>query len=164
MQLLRLVAALLFLGLVAGGCGWSPPGAPPQQPDTCKDSDGPTPATATAAIAALPPAGPGTTWREVARGHTKNCRLYWVQVSTDPSNSAAQSHVLFFDHNTPLGTATPTPRPYTTVITSGKDTVTVQYQWQQGSDEPGRPTGIAQVRYQLGDDGKLKALDPIPNQ
>jgi hypothetical protein len=72
--------------------------------------------------------------------------------------------VLFFDHNTSLGTATPTPRPYTTVISTGKDTVMVQYQWQQGSDEPGRPTGIAQVRFQLGDDGKLKALDPIPNQ
>ena len=42
--------------------------------------------------------------------------------------------------------------------------MTVQYQWQQGGDAPGRPTGIAQVRFQLGDDGKLKALDAIPSQ
>jgi hypothetical protein len=163
MQFRGLMAVLLFLGLVASGCGWSPPSAPPPQPDKCTPTDGPTPDTVSSAIAALPPPAPGVTWTEIARGHTKNCRLYWVQVSTD-TDSASPSHLLFFDRNTPLGPATPTPRPYTTVINSGQDTVTVQYQWQQPSDAPGRPTGIAQVRYQLGADGKLKALDPIPNQ
>ena len=89
--------------------------------------------------------------------------MYWVQVSagTDP---AAPQHLLFFDRNTPLGTATPQPKPYTMVLNSGENTVTVQYQWAKGGDTPDRPTGIAQVRFQLGDDGKLKALDPIPNQ
>jgi hypothetical protein len=41
--------------------------------------------------------------------------------------------------------------------------VTVQYQSEKGGDAPGRPTGIAQVRFELGDDGKLKALDLMPN-
>jgi hypothetical protein len=116
----------------------------------------------TSAVNGLAPATQGA-WKEVARDHTKNCRLYWVQVGagTDP---AAPQHLLFFDRNTPLGTATPQPKPYTTVLTSGQNTITVQYQWAQANDAPGRPTGIAQVRFQLGDDGKLKALDPIPNQ
>jgi hypothetical protein len=39
----------------------------------------------------------------------------------------------------------------------------VQYQWRQGHDQPCCPTGIATVRFQIGDDGKLKAIDPIPN-
>jgi hypothetical protein len=84
-----------------------------------------------------------------------------MSAGTDPR---APQQLLLFDRNTPIGTATPQPKPYTNVLTSGENTVTVQYQWEQASDAPGRPTGIAQVRYQLGDDGKIKALDPIPNQ
>ncbi|MGB8506134.1 LppP/LprE family lipoprotein [Mycobacterium sp.] len=157
----RLTAVLLMFGFVAAGCGWKPPSAPPPSPDKCTATDGPTADTVTSAVDGLSPAAGGA-WREVGRGHTANCRLYWVQVSagTDP---AAPQHLLFFDRNTPIGTATPQPKPYTTVLNSGENTVTVQYQWQQGSDAPGRPTGIGQVRFQLGDDGKLKALDPIPN-
>jgi hypothetical protein len=162
MRLRVLTAALLFLGLVAAGCGWSPPGAPPPKPDTCSPSDGPADATVQSAIAGLPPAPGGTAWREIGRGHTSNCRLYWVQV-TAGADSTAPQHVLFFNRNTPLGTATPEPRPYTTVLTAGEETVIVQYQWRQGNDAPCCPTGIGTVRFQLGEDGKLKALDPIPN-
>jgi LppP/LprE lipoprotein len=162
MRFRRLAVGLLMAGLVAAGCGWSPPSPPPPSPDTCTAADGPTVDTVTSAINGLSPAPQGA-WREATRGHTKNCRLYWVQVGagTDP---AAPQHLLLFDRNTPLGTATPQPKPYTMVLNSGANTVTVQYQWAQGSDAPGRPTGIAQVRFQLGDDGKLKALDSIPNQ
>ena len=39
----------------------------------------------------------------------------------------------------------------------------VQYQWRQGNDAPCCPTGIGTVRFHIGEDGKLKALDPIPN-
>lgn len=156
-----LLVVLLTLGLIIAGCGWKPPGSPPTSPDTCSPADGPAPNTVSAAIAALPLAGGGATWREVGSGHTTNCRLYWVQVSAGNAPDALQ-HLLFFDRNTYLGTATPNPRPYTTVIRSRQDTVMVQYQWQQANDEPGRPTGIGQVRYQLGPDGKLKALDKVP--
>lgn len=162
MRLRLLAAVLLLLGLVAAGCGWSPPGGTPPPPDKCTPTDGPTAETVTLAIDGLPPA-PGAVWREVARGHTQNCRLYWIQVAAG-TDSAAPAHLLFFDRNTPIGTATPQPRPYTTVLTPGDNTVTVQYQWEKPGDAPNRPTGIAQVRFQLGDDGKVKALDPIPNQ
>lgn len=153
---------LLLLALLATGCGFNPPGAPPPEPDNRTTTDGPNPDTVRAAIAGLPPQG-GAPWHQTARGHATNCRLYWVQVSTGTDASAA-AHLLLFDRNTPLGTATEYPRPYTNVITSGHDTVMVQYQWHQGADQPCCPTGIAQVRFQLGSDGKLKALDPIPNQ
>ena len=101
----------------------------------------------------------GAKWPAVTP-RTAACTGFRCRAGTDP---AAPQHLLFFDRNTPIGTATPQPRPYTTVLHSGENTVTVQYQWQQGGDAPGRPTGIGQVRYQLGDDGKLRALDPLPN-
>ncbi len=162
MRFRRLAVMLLACGLLVAGCGWSPPSAPPPSPDTCAPTDGPTPDAVASAINGLRPASQGA-WKETARGHTKNCRLYWVQVGAG-ADPAAPQHLLFFDRNTPIGTATPEPKPYTVVLSSGDNTVTVQYQWQQGGDAPGRPTGIAQVRFELGDDGKLKALDPIPNR
>jgi LppP/LprE lipoprotein len=161
MRVRRLMALLLFLGLVAG-CGWKPPGSPPTTPDTCTQSDGPAPDTLSAAIGSLPLPGGGASWHEVGRGHTGDCRLYWVQVGAGNAPDALQ-HLLFFDHNTFVSTATPNPRPYTSVVRSGKDTVLVQYQWQQANDQPGRPTGIGTVRYQLGSNGKMKALDPVPS-
>jgi len=50
------------------------------------------------------------------------------------------------------------------VLASDQDTVTVQYQWQVGNQPPRCPNGIGTVRYQIGSDGKLKALGPILNQ
>jgi len=38
----------------------------------------------------------------------------------------------------------------------------VQYQWRQGQEPACCPTGVATVRFKI-EDGKLKALDPIPN-
>jgi LppP/LprE lipoprotein len=156
----RVVAAFLMLGLIAAGCGWKP-GSPRATPDTCSPSDGPAADTVSAAIGTLPLPGVGTSWHQVAQGHTSDCRLYWVQVRAGNAMDALQ-HLLFFDHNTFVSTATPNPRPYTTVVRSGKDTVMIQYQWQQADDQPNRPTGIGTVRYELGPDGKLKALDPLP--
>ena len=39
----------------------------------------------------------------------------------------------------------------------------VQYQWQQGNDPPCCPTGIGTGPVPARRDGKLKALDPVPN-
>jgi LppP/LprE lipoprotein len=161
MRLRVLMTVLAVIGLVVAGCGWKPPGSPPAAPDTCTASDGPASATVSTAIASLPLPPGGASWRQVGSGHATNCRLYWVQVSGGSAVDALQ-HVLFFDHNTYVGTATPNPRPYTTVVRSNVDTVTVQYQWQQANDEPNRPTGIGVVRYRLGSDGKIQALDPLP--
>jgi hypothetical protein len=157
MRLPWLIAALLTLGLIAVGCGWSPPSAPP--PKACGESDGPSADTVQQAIVGL---GAGA-WTETARGYTGNCRLHWVQVAQTNTGSERPQQVLFFDHNTPLGPATPEPRPYISVSSPADETVNVQYQWRQGQDPACCPTGIATVRFQIGDDGKLKAVDPIPN-
>jgi LppP/LprE lipoprotein len=153
----RLIAVLLTLGLIAVGCGWSPPSAPPTNSASCTQADGPSADTVAAEIAKLPAAQ----WLEILRGHTADCSLHWVVVSSgDASDSPGQ--VLFFDRRSPIGTPTPDPRPYITVTAMGNDTAAVQYQWRQGQDPACCPTGIATVRFQI-EDGKLKALDPIPN-
>lgn len=72
--------------------------------------------------------------------------------------------LLFFDRNIPLGSPTRNPKPYITVLPAGDDTVTVQYQWQIGSDQECCPTGIGTVRFHIGSDGKLEALGSIPHQ
>lgn len=167
--LMRLVSAILLsASLLTAGCGWSPPGAAPPKPDTCTPADGPAPVTVQREISGTPPAAPGAMWTEVAHGHTTDCRLYWVQVgpaSSQPNGAQPDSpqQVLFFAGNTPLGPATRQPRPYISVLPSGEDTATVQYQWRQGDEAPCCPTGIGTVRFRIGQDGKLEAVDPIPN-
>ena len=101
-----------------------------QKPDTCSEADGPTPDTVRLAVSTLPVATPGSGWTEAARGHTHSCRLYWVQVKPTNATAASPAQLLFFDHNVPLGTPTPNPKPYTTVLASTDDVVRVQYQWQ----------------------------------
>ena len=158
MRLSRLIAVLMTLGVVVVGCGWSPPSAPPTTSVACTQADGPTAETTQQAVASLPQ---GAQWRETSRGHTPNCRLNWVVVSAGDASDSPQQ-VLFFDRNNSLGPATPEPRPYINVTTMGDDTVNVQYQWRQGQDPACCPTGIGAVRFKI-EDGKLKALDPIPN-
>jgi hypothetical protein len=157
MRASRLIAVALFLGLTAAGCGWSPPGGSPTTAVACTKDDGPSADTVSAEIAKLPSAQ----WSEIVRGHTADCSLHWVVVTSgDASDRPGQ--VLFFDRKTPIGTPTPEPRPYITIVPIGNDTASVQYQWRQGQDPACCPTGIATVRFKL-QNGKLKALDPIPN-
>ncbi len=158
MRLSRLIAVLMSFGLIAVGCGWSPPSSPPTNTQACAPSDAPTPQTVQQAIASLPQ---GAQWRETSRGHTPNCRVNWVVVNAGDASDSPQQ-VLFFDRNNSRS-ATPEPRPYINVTTLGDDTATVQYQWRQGQDAACCPTGIGTVRFRIGEDGKIKALDPIPN-
>jgi LppP/LprE lipoprotein len=153
----------MLLILLAAACGGKPATAPPP-PDKCKDSDGPTPETVRQAIASVPITTPGTAWVEIARGHTRKCRLYWVQIIPTIASESTPQQLLFFDHNTPLGTPTPNPKPYITVLPPADDTVTVQYQWLVGKDEPCCPSGIGTVKFQIGPDGKLQVLGKIPHQ
>jgi hypothetical protein len=145
------------MALIVAGCGWSPPSAPPTKADTCTAAEGPTADTVNNELAKL-----GAGLKETARGHTTNCRLYWVQISPTDTAPDRPQQVLFFDHNSPIGSPTPEPRPYLAVVSSNEDTVTVQYQWAQGNDQPCCPTGIGTARFQVGDNLTLKALDPIP--
>ena len=159
MRLRTIIAMLTTIALIGAGCGWSPPSAPPTSSAACTQADGPPADAVAKQITQLPPGGQ---WRETSRGHTADCQLHWVVVTVgDASDSPRQ--VLFFDHGTPLGTPTPDPRPYVNVTASGNDTAVVQYQWRQGQDQACCPTGIGTARFQIAD-GKLKALDPIPNQ
>jgi hypothetical protein len=155
---------VILLILLASACGGKPTTAPPPPPDKCKDSDGPTPVTVRQAIASVPITTPGTAWVEIARGHTRKCRLHWVQIIPTIATESTPQQLIFFDHNTPLGTPTPNPKPYITVLPPSDDTVTVQYQWQVGNDQPCCPTGIGTVKFQIGSDGKLQALGKIPHQ
>lgn len=152
----------LALGVAVAGCGWqpAPPPAPPE--DTCADSDGPSLGTVRRAIAAVPAVDETATWTETAGGHTRNCRLYWVKLSLSAATASSPEQLLFFDHNTPLGSPTPDPKPYTTVVSSGTDTVIVLYQWRIDDDPLCCPTGSGTTRYRIGPHGKLEALDPIP--
>jgi hypothetical protein len=124
---------------------------------TCTQADGPSADTVAAEIAKLPAAQ----WHEIVSGHTADCSLHWVVVSSgDASDSPGQ--VLFFDRKSAIGTPTPDPRPYITITAVGNDTAAVQYQWRQAQEPACCPTGIGTVRFNI-EDGKLKALDPIPN-
>ena len=151
------MTVVLVLGLTAAGCGFKPPAAPPTTSAACTQADGPSADTVAAEIAKLPSAQ----WSEIVSGHTADCSLHWVVVTSgDASDSPGQ--VLFFDRKSPIGPPTPDPRPYITINAIGNDTAAVQYQWRQGQEPACCPTGVATVRFKI-EDGKLKALDPIPN-
>jgi hypothetical protein len=159
MRLCTIIAMFTTIGLITAGCGWSPPSAPPTTSASCTQADGPSADSVAYEITQLPAGQP---WRETSRGHTADCQLHWVVVTVgDASDSPRQ--VLFFDHNSPIGTPTPDPRPYANVTAQGNDTAVVQYQWRQGQDPACCPTGIGTVRFRIVD-GKLKALDPLPDQ
>jgi hypothetical protein len=156
---------VILLALLAAACGAKPAAPPASRADTCKEADGPTADTVRQAIASVPVEVAGSSWVEIARGHTNNCRLYWVQLIPTIASESTPQQLLFFDHNAPLGTPTPNPKPYITVLpTSSEDTVTVQYQWLTGSEEPSTPKGSGTVKFQIGHDGKLAALGAIPHQ
>jgi hypothetical protein len=155
---------VILLILLVSACGGKPSTPPASAPGNCKASDGPTPDTVRQAIASVPITIPGTKWVEIARGQTKKCRLYWVQIIPTIATESTPQQLLFFDHNAPLGTPTPNPKPYIAVLPPSDDTITVQYQWQKGNDQPCCPTGTGTVKFQIGSDGKLQALGKIPNQ
>jgi hypothetical protein len=154
---------MILLILLAAGCGSKPP-TPSPPVDTCKGSDGPTNDTVRQDIASVPILVPGSIWVEIARGHTRKCRLHWVQIIPSIADESTPQQLLFFDHNTLLGTPTPNPKPYITVLPPGDDTITVQYRWQVGSDQACCPTGVGTVKFQIGSDGKLQAVGKIPHQ
>jgi len=154
---------VIFLVLLASGCGSKPSAPPAARPDTCKESDGPKADTVRQSIASVPVTVPGSNWVEIARGHTRNCRLYWVQIIPTIASESTAQQLLFFDHNSPLGSPTH-PKPYITVLAPSDDTVTVQYQWQKGSDQACCPTGIGTVKFRISSTGKLEALGKIPNE
>jgi LppP/LprE lipoprotein len=158
-----LLVVLMAVLLLASGCGGKPH-ASSAPADKCKASDGPTSDTVKRAIAAVPVEVPGSFWVEIGRGHTKKCRLHWVQIIPTIASESTPQQLLFFDHDTPLGPPTPNPKPYITVLPPSDDAISVRYQWQKGKDEPCCPSGSGTVKFDIGPNGKLRALGSIPNQ
>jgi LppP/LprE lipoprotein len=158
----QLVGVLLIL--LAAGCNSKQPNSAPASSDTCKASDGPTNETVRQAIVSVPVVTPGSMWVEIGRGHAKKCRLSWVQIIPTIADESTPQQIVFFDHNRSLGTPTPNPEPYISVLAVGDDNVTVQYRWRVGSDQACCPTGVGTVKFQIGSDGKLQALGKIPHQ
>lgn len=152
---MRRRSVVLFGAFAVAGCGFNPPAPPAASPAVC--ADGPTPEVVQQAIAGVAPG-----WVETARGHANNCRLHWVEVAPKGATASSMNQVLFFDRNTVLGTPTPDPRPYLTVLPSGPDAALVQYQWLVGDEPSCCPTGLGTVRFRIGGDGALEPLDPIP--
>lgn len=155
---------MVAVGGSLSGCASNSSAPPPSQPGhPCPASAGPRGPTVDAAIAGLPVEVPGSAWVEIARGHTTSCRLYWVQVIPTLAAEDTGQQLLFFDHDSALGTPTAHSKPYTTVLAVSEDTVTVQYQWRTGADKVCCPSGRGRVRYQIGPNGSLKALDAMPH-
>jgi len=64
MQASGLIAVVLFLGLIAAGCGFTPPASPPTTTAACTQVDGPSADTVAAENAKLPAAQ----WSEIVSG------------------------------------------------------------------------------------------------
>lgn len=160
---MRLLAALpaILVPLLAAGCGWNPPSGNHPTAAACAPGDGPPAEAVSVELAKIPAPAGGGEWHESARGSATDCRLFWVQVASTNAAPDSPGQLLFFDGDSPLGTPTPEPRPYVAVVASGADTVTVQYQWKQGDDQPCCPTGIGTARFGI-EGGALTALDPVP--
>src|SRR4051794_41775602 len=106
MRILRLLAAVTAVGLLAIGCGWSPPGPSPTSTQACGPADAPSPDTVTQAIGTLPQ---GAQWRETPRGPTPPCRLNWgVGTPGDATDRPMQGR--FFHRHKPPRPAPPPPR------------------------------------------------------
>lgn len=152
----RVASPFTALALAAAltACGWSPSGPAPTSTAAC--GPGPAAEVIDAEIAMLPPGR----WRDTDRGNTPDCTLYWVVV-TDGQAPGSPQQALFFRGAEAVGSPTPEPRPYITVIPQGNDTALVQYQWLQEQDQPCCPTGIGSARVTL-EEGRLTVLDPIP--
>ena len=87
--------------------------------------------------------------------------------SSKHAPAVSPEQLLFFDHNSPLGTPTANPKPHTTVLASpdgADDVVSVQYRWQVAGDSACCPTGVGTVQYAIGAGGKLVTRGAVPNQ
>ena len=150
----------MTLGVVSVGCGWSPPSAPPTSTQACGPSDAPGSDTVQQAIADLPQ---GPQWRDTAKGNTPDCRLHWVVVKAGDASDSPQQ-VLFFDRN---NSARPGHTRAAGVHQRHLDGQQHRRCAVPMASGPGRgvlPTGIGTVRFQIGDDGKIKSLTRSPTR
>lgn len=118
------------------------------------------------ALASLPRLREDLAWLAHKVGHSAGGGLTWVHAISEQSSTSTPEHVLFFASRAFLGTATPAPRPFTAVIGTEDDTVTLQYRWLTGDEPNVAPAGAGTVRYQLSHRANgepfITALDEAP--
>ncbi|SKH88179.1 LppP/LprE family lipoprotein [Mycobacteroides abscessus] len=126
----------------------------------------PTAADIEKALTALPRCHDELAWVAADRGQSAAGGLTWVRAIIERGSTSSPEHVLFFAGRGFLGTATPDPHPFTQVVSTDGDTVTVQYRWLVGEEPNSAPGGVGAVRYQLThrDNGEpaMTALDEAP--
>lgn len=126
----------------------------------------PTDADIDQALASLPRLREDLAWLAHQVGHSAGGGLTWVHAISERSSTSTPEHVLFFAARAFLGTATPDPRPFTDVLATEDDTVTLQYRWLVGDEPNAAPAGVGSVRYQLAhhENGEpfIRVLDEAP--
>ncbi|RJO74999.1 LppP/LprE family lipoprotein [Nocardia panacis] len=94
--------------------------------------------------------------------HIGSCpQLLWVVVKPPNSVASSPAHVLFFNHDGYIGTATAKATGYTRVPSSADRTVDVEYHWPSGCCD----IGSATITFTLGADGRTITHSPeIPKE
>ncbi|MFI6871720.1 LppP/LprE family lipoprotein [Nocardia sp. NPDC050406] len=92
--------------------------------------------------------------------------LLWVLAATPRGTASSPYHVLFFNNDGYLGTATSKATSYTSVVGSSDRDVQVRYRWLTGNDANCCPSGGPLViTYTLGSDGRTVTPDQtIPDE
>lgn len=92
--------------------------------------------------------------------------LLWALAATPRGTASSPWHVLFFDGNGYLGTATSRATAYTQVIGSSDRAVQVQYKWLRGADANCCPSGgPVVVTFTLGAGGGTVSPSPaVPDE
>ncbi|RJO75580.1 LppP/LprE family lipoprotein [Nocardia panacis] len=91
--------------------------------------------------------------------------LLWVQAETPHGTGSSPSHILFFNHDGYLGTATTKATAFTQVSGSGSRSVEISYRWTKGNEPNCCPTGAATITFTLGADGRTITHNPeIPTE
>ncbi|MFE3104698.1 LppP/LprE family lipoprotein [Nocardia tengchongensis] len=86
--------------------------------------------------------------------------LLWVRAGTPHGTASSPWHIMLFNHDGYLGTATKRSTSYTSVVGSTGRTVQVQYRWLAGNDANCCPSGgPAVVTLTLGSDGQTVTPD-----
>lgn len=121
----------------------------------------------TAAVRHLAPPFPGRdiSWVVTGQGSAMGCWLKWAQVYPQGATGSSPTHILFFDQDRYISTATRMPTAFTHVVGSAwPGELTISYRWLIGDDATANPRGHANVRFQSIPFVPPFAIDPIPPQ